>query len=71
MATRNISLSEDAYEALKNLKTEEESFSDVVERISGKHSDITRLAGSFPEIGDVKEDLEEERKSIRTRDITV
>lgn len=33
MATKTISLSEDAYERLKNMKRENESFSDVVRRL--------------------------------------
>lgn len=36
MSTKTISLSEDAYERLKRLKGEGESFSDVVRRITGK-----------------------------------
>lgn len=34
MATKTISLSEDAYERLKRMKRENESFSDVVNRLT-------------------------------------
>jgi len=33
MPTKNISLSEDAYKRLKNMKRENESFSDVIRRL--------------------------------------
>lgn len=36
MGTKTVSLSEDAYERLKYLKRGNESFSDVVRRITGK-----------------------------------
>lgn len=36
MSTKTVSLSEDAYERLKRLKRENESFSDVIRRITGK-----------------------------------
>ncbi|MEK6922041.1 MAG: antitoxin VapB family protein [Nanoarchaeota archaeon] len=38
MATKTISITEDAYYALKEKKTEHESFSDVILRFSGKKS---------------------------------
>jgi len=36
MGTKTVSLSDDAYERLKRLKKENESFSDVVRRVTGK-----------------------------------
>ena len=68
MATKNISLSEDAYNKLKKLKEEGESFSDVVRRITDTYSDITKFSGTFPEIAEVKEELKKERKEFSTRD---
>lgn len=38
MSTKTVSLSEDAYERLRRLKKENESFSDVVRRVTGKIS---------------------------------
>lgn len=38
MGTKTINLSDDAYARLKALKREGESFSDVVNRITGKHA---------------------------------
>ncbi len=44
MPTKTVNLSEDAYERLKSLKKEGESFSDVVNRITGKYA-IRDLVG--------------------------
>lgn len=44
MATRTVSLSEEAYSRLAALKRESESFSDVVNRITGKFA-LRSLAG--------------------------
>ena len=68
MATKTVSLRENAYKKLRNLKREGESFSDVVERISKSRS-LKDLEGSYPEIGEVKEQIEEERDQFRTRDL--
>lgn len=38
MPTRTVNLSEEAYDRLKALKREGESFSEVVNRITGKHA---------------------------------
>jgi predicted CopG family antitoxin len=37
MATKTISITEEAYSRLKSLKREKESFSQVINRVSGKH----------------------------------
>jgi predicted CopG family antitoxin len=68
MATKTVSLRESAYRKLKNLKREGESFSDVVERISSAQS-LEQFEGSYPEIGEVKEELQEQREDFRTREM--
>ncbi len=68
MSTKNISLSEDAYEKLKKLKEEDESFSDVVRKISESYSDITKFSGNFQELEEVKDELKRERKEFSTRE---
>ncbi|THE65531.1 hypothetical protein D8Y22_06865 [Salinadaptatus halalkaliphilus] len=49
MAT-TISLTEKAYESLKALKREDESFSDVVQRLSGAHEDKMKWFGSWADV---------------------
>jgi predicted CopG family antitoxin len=52
MRARTVTLSEDAYAALKARKEKGESFSDVVRRLSGAHPSLMAFAGAwkdFPE----------------------
>lgn len=46
MATKTISITEDAYHRLERLKEEGESFSDVIQRLSGG-ADLQRYAGTI------------------------
>lgn len=65
MSTKTVSLRESAYKKLKNMKKKDESFSDVVERISDeKEQDLSQFVGAYPEIGGVKEQLKKERKEF-------
>lgn len=45
MSSKNITLKEEAYESLKAHKRDDESFSDVVLRLSGKNKDIWKGFG--------------------------
>ncbi len=56
---RNVRLTEEAYQRLKNRKRPRESFSDTVERIAGERS-LLDLAGILSE-----EEAEEMREAIR------
>lgn len=64
MATKTISLSEDAYERLKAEKREGESFSDVVRRITGT-VDVMEYFGALD--ADVADDLEDAVDEARER----
>ncbi|WP_318567691.1 antitoxin VapB family protein [Salinigranum marinum] len=50
MASKNITITEDAYDRLKALKREDESFSDLVTRLT-EQTDPMAFAGSCPGLG--------------------
>lgn len=67
-----ISLADDAYEELKTMKKEGESFSEVVRRIveRGKGKSFLSLAGSWKddkEISKVFDEIIEDRKKVKFR----
>jgi predicted CopG family antitoxin len=48
IASKNITITEDAYEALRSLKRRDESFSDVIRRLTGMEgADPATAAGMF------------------------
>lgn len=63
MATKNISLTQDAYERLKACKREGESFSDVVNRLTRASRSLGDGVGALPGLGAVVEDTREEFES--------
>jgi len=66
MPTRTISITEEAYERLKTRKEKNESFTDVINRITGKVS-IMELAGilSNEEADKLENHIKERRKASR------
>ena len=61
MATKTISITEEAYERLRMRKEKNESFTDVINKITGKR-DIMEFAGILSD-----EDAEKIKKHIKKR----
>ena len=59
MASKNITITEEAYDRLKALKREGESFSELVTRLT-ENPDPMAFAGSCPGLGDRVEEAREE-----------
>ena len=76
MATKTITIMEDAYEMIKKAKKEGESFSDLFRReFSRKRQmkSIMDFAGAWKEfpVDDIKAEIEEGRKFTRKRKMQV
>jgi predicted CopG family antitoxin len=59
MVSKNITITEDAYGRLKALKREDESFSDLVTRLT-ENADSMAFAGSCPGLGEQVSEAREE-----------
>lgn len=59
MSSKNITITEDAYERLKALKREDESFSELVVRLT-ENADRMEFAGSCPGLREHVETAQEE-----------
>ena len=60
MARKTISLSEEAYQRLQALKRDDESFTDVVLRITDSEQDVMKGFGSWADT-DLREEVEAAR----------
>jgi predicted CopG family antitoxin len=71
MATKTISIREDVYDLLKNLKKENESFSDVIGRLTNRRkSDIGEYFGALKDskvLDEIGEDCRKIRAAARQR----
>jgi predicted CopG family antitoxin len=47
MATKTLTITEDVYDRLKSMKRDDESFSDLLDRISGGEKDVMKGFGVF------------------------
>ncbi len=62
MATKTISIIDDAYNLLKARKKDNESFSEVIRRIFGEKRNIMEFAGAWGRVDDEK--IERIKKDI-------
>jgi predicted CopG family antitoxin len=75
MPTRTLSITEEAYRALKASKKEGESFTDVILRLTGSRGSARRLLEMMdelysPELAEsIEQASKESRKSFKTRDV--
>ncbi|AIF82351.1 hypothetical protein NTE_00269 [Candidatus Nitrososphaera evergladensis SR1] len=75
MPTRTLSITEEAYMALKASKKEGESFTDVILRLTGNKGSAKRLLEMMdemhsPELADnIEQASKEFRKNFKTRDV--
>ena len=67
--TKNISLTNEAYDLLKNMKLEGESFSDTIKRLAkkGKLSEVLYLYPELQEAEEFEDAIRENRKAIDMR----
>ncbi|MBS3102948.1 antitoxin VapB family protein [Candidatus Woesearchaeota archaeon] len=63
MATKTISIMDDAYELLVRNKKKDESFTDVIRREFSKKGSILDLAGAWSDLSD--NDIEEMENAIK------
>jgi predicted CopG family antitoxin len=73
MATKTISITEEAYERLRNLKKDEKvSFSDVIVKyypVKRKLSDVLAELGDCSELADSVEKVSREMRKSRMREV--
>lgn len=64
MSSTTISLNDEAYHHLKRLKREDESFSDVVLRLTDQQRDLDRAFGALSGTG-YRKGVEQARRELR------
>ena len=62
MATKTITITKEAYEALSSNKKKDESFTELILRTHKKKGDITKFIGAWSDMSD--EEANEMKKSI-------
>ncbi len=62
--TKSISLSEDVYTLLNGIRDKDETFSDVIKRLTGSKGRLMEIVGLYPELNEVSE-YEQSVKELR------
>ena len=66
MATKTITIMDDAYTLLARNKTKDESFSEVIRRVLSQKRSITEFAGAWSDMSEAEEnELKENIRKIR------
>lgn len=64
MATKTITVTEEAWERLKEYKRGDESFTDTILRLTGSDRDIMKGFGSMSDVEGFREAVEETRDEL-------
>jgi predicted CopG family antitoxin len=65
MTVKTITVTEDAYNTLKGMKREDESFSDVIKRVGSQKKHISDFFGLLKDSETSAEELQQKVKEIR------
>lgn len=65
MGTKNIAIREDVYKKLSAIKQDDESFSEIIDRLLEKKTSLSSFAGIFKADDKELEIVEEEARKIR------
>lgn len=70
MGTKTITVTEEAYERLRAMKRDDESFTDVLLRVTGGEKDVMKGFGSWEDpglreaVGDAREEFNEDFENV-------
>lgn len=64
MGTKTITVTEEAYQRLREMKQEGESFTDVVLRVTGSDRNVMKGFGSMKDVDGFRESVEEVRDEL-------
>lgn len=64
MGTKSLTITEEAYERLKEHKREEESFTDTILRLTGSERDVMKGFGAMRDVEGFREAVEDTRDEL-------